>query len=375
MFGFGVGAMAMIIVLSAFNGFEVLVGNLINTYDPDLRITLDGKKTFGWDADLRSLTDVEGVHSISASLEDKVVVKYNDHQEIARIRGVDQEFDVARFDSLLIMGDFDLGDASSSLGVFGVGLSSKLSLFPGSPSVVSVYVPNRKVEYNALNPQAALSTGYLRSSAAFQVYEEIDNEVFITSLDFAQKLLSYPGEMSSLDVRIDPAADADEVKERIQERLSGNYVVKTQKELNELIYKIFSSEKWFTFAILALVLVISSFNIFGSLIMLVLDKQKDIGILKSMGANEKTIQRIFIWQGTYIALIGGGSGLLLGLILLIGQLNFGWIPLENSIVSSYPVDIRWGDAALTFLTVAILGMIIGLYPSGKAAKTPIKQLN
>lgn len=373
--GFGVGAAAMIIVLSAFNGFEVLVGDMINTYDPDLRINMHEAKTFTVDDRLNRLKDMDGVESITAVLEDKVVVKYNDHQEIARIKGVDEHFDGDLFDSLIIMGGFDLGDTSNPLGVFGVGLASKLSLFPGSQGIVSVYVPNRNVEFNNMNPQAALSASYLRSSAAFQVYEEIDNEVFITSLEFAQELLSYPNEVSALEVKLSPGTDAEEVRDQMAAVLGDAFVIKTQRELNELIYKIFRSEKWFTFAILALVLVISSFNIFGSLIMLVLDKKKDIGVLKSMGATIPAIRKVFLWQGSYIALLGGVVGLLLGLILLWLQLEFGLIAMENSIVEQYPVDVRLADVLLTFVTVAILGYLISIYPANKAANTAIKELN
>ena len=142
-----------------------------------------------------------------------------------------------------------------------------------------------------------------------------------------------------------------------------------------MIYKIVSSEKWFTFAILALVLIISSFNIFGSLIMLVLDKKKDIGILKSMGIQESTIRRVFLWKGSYIAIIGGGVGIILACVLVICQQQFGWLQLENAIVDAYPVKLIWTDILLTFATVSILGYLISLYPAHKAAITQINKIN
>ena len=376
MLGFGVGAFAMVVILSAFNGFENIVENLINTYDPEIQITATGKKTFEFTDEIKTkIQAIEDVQLASSSLEEKVVLKYNNHQEIAKIKGVDTLFNVAKFDSLVVMGSFNLGDSTSRFGVFGGGLASKLGLFPGSQNMVTVFVPRRDVTFNMLNPQEALSTQYLRASAIFLVHEEIDNEVFITSLEFAQKLLSYKNAVSSIELELKPNSAIDEVKQELQNTLGSGFTIKTREELNEMIYKIFKSEKWFTYAILSLVILISSFNIFGSLIMLVLDKKKDIGILKSMGAEEKTIRNVFIWQGSFIAILGGGIGVLLALLLVIAQMKFGLLKIENSIVEAYPVAILAKDVILTCATVFVIGFLISLYPAFRAAKTEIKQLN
>jgi lipoprotein-releasing system permease protein len=374
--GFGVGAFAMIVVLSAFNGFENLIDGLINNYDPAIQITAKGKKTFQPGEDLFKLISTQPeVESIVPCLEEKVVIKYNNKQEIARIKGVGESFNAARFDTLMVLGQFKLRDTSGALGVFGGGLASKLSLFPGNQSFVTVFVPKRNVNYNSLNPQESLSTEFLRASSVFSVHEEIDNEVFLTDLDFAQRLLDYEGSVSSLELNLKSEDDLEDLRDRLKERLGDAYSVKTRTELNELIYKIFSSEKWFTYAILALVLVISSFNIFGSLIMLVLDKKKDIGILKSMGATDKDVKSVFLWQGNYIATLGGASGVFLAVVLVLLQKQFGWLKLENSIVESYPVALQWGDIVVTLGTVILLGFIISLYPAYRAGQTKIQSIN
>jgi lipoprotein-releasing system permease protein len=376
MLGFGVGAFAMVVILSAFNGFEDIVENLINTYDPEIHITAEGKKTFTFDEATQSkIMAIEEVSNVSSCLEEKVVIKYNDHQEIARIKGVDSAFNQAKFDTLVVMGEFNLGDSSAQLGVFGGGLASKLGVFPGSQNVATIFVPKRNVKYNALNPEAALSTKFLRASAVFLVHEEIDNEVFITSLNFAQELLSYPNQVSALELELKANANPDVVKEKLEKALGNGFTVKTREQLNEMIYKIFKSEKWFTYVILSLVILISSFNIFGSLIMLVLDKRKDIGILKSMGAEENTIRNVFLWQGSFIAFLGGGIGVILGLLLVISQMKFGLLKIENSIVEAYPIAILTKDILLTCATVFVIGIIISIYPARKAAKTEIQQLN
>jgi lipoprotein-releasing system permease protein len=376
MLGFGVGAFAMVVVLSTFNGFEQLVEGMINKFDPDIRITATAQKTFQYNPSLATKIEaVPGVQNVSQALEEKVVIKYDQHQEIAKIKGVGPTFDSQKFDSLMVLGEFELGDSTRSYGVFGGGLANKLSLFPGSPELVTVFVPRRDVEYNSLNPMESLSTEYLRASGIFIVHEEIDNEIFLTSLSFAQKLLSYPNSITALEVSIGSDTEAEVVKSSLEAVLGSGWEVKTRKELNEFIYKVFSSEKWFTFAILTLVLIISSFNIFGSLIMLVLDKKKDIGILKSMGAQEATIRKVFVWQGSYIALIGGGVGVVLAVTLVLLQQHYGFITIENAIVDAYPVKMQWRDVFLTLGTVSVLGFLISLYPAHKAAKTSIEKIN
>ena len=376
MLGFGVGGFAMVVVLSTFNGFENIVEATINNYDPDIKITAKGKKTFVYNDALKSKVEQEkAVVNVSKSLEEKVVIKYDQHQEIAKIKGVDSDFEASKFDTLMVIGNFMLGDTARSFGVFGGGLANKLNLFPGSPELITVFVPRRDVAYNSLNPMASLSSKYLRASGIFIVHEEIDGETFITSLDFAQDLLSYPNSISSLELSIDQNTDPTVVKESLQELLGSEWEVKTRRELNELIYKIFSSEKWFTFAILSLVLIISSFNIFGSLIMLVLDKKNDISILKSMGTTEQIIRRVFMWQGSYIAIIGGGVGVLLASVLVWSQEYFGWFTMDNAMVLEYPVELLLNDVLLTFGTVVLLGYLISIYPARKASKTPISNIN
>lgn len=376
MLGFGVGSFAMIIVLSTFNGFENIVESMINNYDPDIKITAKGEKTFKLHSSLENqLNKIEAIDYYTPVLEEKVVIKYDQHQEIARIKGIDSKAPYNTLDSIVVLGEFYLGDSLKNFGVFGAGLAQKLNLFPGSPELVTVFVPRRDVAYSALNPTASLSTEYLRSSGTFTVHEEVDNEVFMTRLDFAQKLLSYSNAISALEVSLKAGEDPIEAKENLIKVLGDDWEVKTRRELNEVLYKIFSSEKWFTYAILSLVLFISSFNIFGSLIMLVIDKKKDIGILKSMGAEEGTLFWVFLWQGTYIALIGGGIGILCSILLVWSQSYFEWFALENAIVSAYPVDLLWSDVTLTVLTILFLGSSISLYPAFKASKTPINAIN
>ena len=375
-FGFGVGAFAMVVILSAFNGFEALVDDLISHYDPEIEITAKGKKHFvPSDKLYQQIEATPEVESHAESLEEKVVLKYNNRQEIARIKGVDAAFDAARFDSLMVAGQFTLADSQANFAVLGGGLSGKLGIYPGSGEAISVFVPNRKTEYNSLDPSASLNMGSLFSSGIFVVHEEIDNEVFLTDIRFTRELLDMPGGVSSIELSLKEGSDRSRVKEQLQEQLGTKWVVRTREEQNELLYKIFRSEKWFTYAILCLVLFISAFNIFGSLIMLVLDKKKDIGILRSMGAPDGLLRKVFLWQGTYIAVAGGVIGSLLGVLLIALQERYGLLSLQNGIVEAYPVKLVFSDLLLTLLTVLVLGLLISWYPSSRAASLESTELN
>ena len=315
------------------------------------------------------------IERIGKCLQENVVIKYNDRQEIAKIKGVDEHFDQSDFDSLVVMGRFDLGDTSRRLGVFGGGLSSKLGLFPGGHEPVNVYVPRRDVEYNSLDPSASLNFDFLQVSGIFIVHEEIDNEIFITDLSFAQQLLGYKNAVSSLELQLKPDGDRENVRDALKELLGPDWVVKTREEQNELIYKIFKSEKWFTYAILSLVLFISAFNIFGSLIMLVLDKKQDISVLKGMGASRQLIRRVFMLQGGYISVIGASIGMILGVLIVMGQQRYGWLQMQNSIVDAYPVKLAILDIGLTLLTVILLGYIMSIYPAARAGRIETENLN
>ena len=175
------------------------------------------------------LKNSEEVSYYTPVLEEKVVIKYDQHQEIARIKGIDPSSPHGTLDSLVVLGEFYLGDSLKNFGVFGAGLAKKLNLFPGSPELVTVFVPRRDVEYNAMNPTASLSTQYLRSSGTFTVHEEVDNEVFMTRLDFAQSLLSYPNSISALELTLVPEVDPIEAKEELIELLGEQWQIKTRK--------------------------------------------------------------------------------------------------------------------------------------------------
>lgn len=374
--GFGVGAFAMIVVLSAFNGFENIVGGLMNSFDPNLKINHKTEKFFKIDESVLSkISKIPGVSNVAFSLEEKVVIKNDDRQEIGIIKGLSANFPTQSIDSLILMGDFDLGDTAKSKFVFGGGLANKLSVFPGALSPISIYVPRRGASFNAMNPADALSLKYGTVSGIFVAHEDIDLKYLLTNIGFVQGLLEYPGGSSAIEIHLTSTADIPAVKANIATIMGDKWQIKTREELNELVFKVFKSERWFTFAMLAFVMLISSFNIFGSLIMVILDKKRDIALLQSMGMTRKNIQWVFLFQGTMVAIIGGAIGLILGSVLIILQDHFGLIQLQNSIVDAYPVELRWTDVLLTLSTFTFLGLAMSFYPAVKAGKLHNTKLN
>lgn len=360
------GCLALVVVLSAFNGFESLISTQINGFDPDLKVSPLTGKTF----DPNTLDLPDDAIDVVRVLEENVVVLHGEGQEIATVKGVDTGFYKGNVkDSLLVVGDFDLGDNSSYQAVFGAGLASFLGVNPGyRQEYATLYVPNRLTEYNPLDPSASLTMIDVLPIGIFMVHEEIDDRYLIIPLGTAEELLQKKGFVSHLEVSVKPGYSVSEVQDKLQDNLGGDFIVQNRKEQNELIYKVFRTEKWSTFAILSFILLIAAFNIVGSLTMLVLEKKSDIGILKSMGATSKQVHGIFLIEGMMISWLGGFAGILAGLVVVWTQIQWGWLQMENSIVDSYPVIIQWTDIGLIALTVVILGFLCANYPARNASR-------
>jgi lipoprotein-releasing system permease protein len=376
MIGFGVGSFAMIVVLSAFNGFENVVQSMISNYDPNLKITPKEGKFFPLDTSLhQKIATISGVKNVSFSLTEKVVFSYDQKQEVGEIRGLDSSFPQKSLEDLVFVGNVNLNDSIVFKGIVGGVLANKLGFFPGGTESLGIYVPKRGAKVNTLNPLEALNYKNLYISGVFTVHEEVDAITVIAPLTFVQELLEMPRGISAIEVRTTDGVNHFDKKAEIQEIIGSEWVIKTREEQNELLYKVFKSERWLTFAVLAMVLLVSSFNIFGSLMMIVLDKKKDLSVLKSMGIQKNNISKIFLIQGTLIAAIGGGIGLVTACFIVWGQSVFGWIKLQNSIIDSYPVALKFGDVLLTTATFLILGFLMSLYPSIKAGKMGLERLN
>lgn len=365
--GITTGTMALVIVLSVFNGFDSVVKTLFNTFDPELEISATEGKTFVPDPHTsQSILDLPGVAAMSEVLEENVLLLYNDRQHIATIKGVDEAYqDVTGLDTMVFEGTMKLKDQNREYAVVGQGVAYMLGVGLSFIDPLWVYTIDRKAKINMSNPEESIRRDFLYPSGIFIVESDIDSRYVFTDLDFVRELLSYPKEVSFLELRLNPEFPPDQVQEEIAELLGDGFQVKNREQQNELFYRVMRSEKWAIFLILTFILIIASFNIIGSLSMLIIDKKKDILTLRNMGASNSLIEKIFLVEGWLISAIGSISGLLLGTTISWIQQRFGLIKLTGSgsfIIDSYPVHIEAVDILLIWITVLLIGFFAARYP-------------
>lgn len=366
MAGITIGTMALIIVLSVFNGLESLIKSLFNAFDPDLRITLVEGKTF--EAGLPELTAVKNHPSVavfSEIMEENALINYRERQAIVTMRGVSDNYDqLTGIDSLIVEGSFTLQDAGIPTGVIGYDLASQLAVGLNFFDPMFLYVP-RHSKGMTLNPADAFSKDYVLPRGIFSVQQEYDSKYILVPIAFARELLEAENKVTSADIRVQKGLKPEQVKEELSAMLGDRYQVKTRNEQHEAFYKVMASEKWAIFLILGFILVIASFNTISSLTLLVLEKKKDMHILQAMGALPGLIRRIFLFEGMLITGIGVTAGLLLGLLICWIQINFGIIrfPSDGSfIVEVYPLVVQAIDILWVGLMVGGIGWIASVIP-------------
>ena len=372
--GVFVGAAALIIVLSVFNGFESLVTSLYNSFDADYVITPTSGKTFIPDSlQLNQLSTNPNIALVSQVLEENVLLKNGDKQYFATIKGVSPQLEkMERMQNLIVDGHlkFEAGGlpfASLGQGVaIGLSLSSNNSLYP-----LTVYVPNRLSIPDLVNTANAFKILNINVSSVFSVQQDIDSKYFLVPISFARELLSYPKEVNAIEIYLKPNSSSGNMQELLQQKFGKHFIVKDKEQQHELLYKIMKSEKWAVFFILVFILIVASFNVIGSLTMLIIDKKKDIAILKSMGATMQTIKNIFLFQGMLISAYGAIGGIITGLVICFLQGQFGIIGLGTNgsfVLDAYPVKIMAIDVIYVSVTVLIIGLLASLIASRNIAK-------
>ena len=377
--GVATGTMALVIVLSVFNGFDLVVKSLFNSFDPDIKISAVEGKTFIPEAsDTNAILSLPGVASLSKVVEETVLLLYGDKQHIATIKGVDESFvEVSGIDSMVYDGSMKLKDQNRSYAVVGQGVAYSLRIGLSFVDPLFVYTIDRKARINMAQPEESIRRDFLYPSGIFAIEQDLDSRYIITSIEFVRELLSYDQEVSFLEIKLDPLFPADDVQEEIIQILGKDYLVKNSQQQNELFYRVMKSEKWAIFLILTFILVIASFNIIGSLSMLIIDKKNDIVTLRNMGANNRLIERIFLVEGWMISLIGSVFGMALGTAFSWIQQRFGLIKLSGSgtfVIDAYPVQIEFVDICLIWATVLLIGWIAARYPVKQISRKYLKSL-
>ncbi len=364
--GVTVGTMALIIILSVFNGLEDLINSIFNVFDPDLRITVVEGKTFTPDSTMLSrLGSVPGISAYSLTLEENSLLEYDERQYIAKIRGVDENYPkVALVESTITDGEFKLtSQGGRPQAVVGSGVANYLGLNINFITPIHIYVPRRTAGIN-IDPENAFIDKFIFPSGIFQIDQEFDSKYLFVPIDFARELLEYRTEVSAIDIRTDPGYNIAEIQNAVKEIAGDKFDVKNRFEQKEIFYKVMKSERLAIFVILTLILIIASFNIIGSLTMLIIEKKKDINILRSLGADDILIKKIFLLEGWLISIIGTIAGIILGFIICRIQQEWGIVKFnsETLMVSAYPVVLKIKDFIIVPLTVLIIGFCAALYP-------------
>lgn len=375
MLGIFVGSAALIIILSVFNGLEKVILSLYNNFTPELKIEAKQGKTFNPNtAYFNDLRKNKAIFSYSEVLEEKALVRYGDKQEPTIIKGVSDDFlKNTNLDSTIQTGSFALKDKYNKPAVvIGAMVQSSLGVNIEDKFIpLEIYSPRRTAAINSVDPTSDFVVKYVYASGVFSIQQDFDN-IIVAPLAFTRELLDQPVEVSAIEINLKNGADADDMQQAIKDKIGADFNVRNRAEQNALLYKILHSEKWAVYLILTFVVIIATFNIVGSLTMLVMDKRKDIAILSSLGANRKLIQGIFFCEGMLITLIGCIGGILLALIFCLIQQHFGWIKMgtQYTTMDAYPIALKFTDFVLVFLTV----MIISVIAAGISARVSIKGL-
>lgn len=378
--GVALATLALVCTLSVFNGFQDLVATFFTAFDPQLKITaVKGKVFDGQDPRILQIRELPEVELCSESLEDNIMVQYQDKQTMAVLKGVEDNFDrLTPIDSILFgRGELILHDEVVDYAIPGIQLLSTLGASIRFLDPLEIYAPKRGAKVNLANPSTAFSTGQLFSSGlVFAVnQEEYDGSYILTSLRFARDLFQYTSEVSAINLKLKPEADTDAVKEKIEQILGEDFCVSDRYEQQADTFRIMEIEKLISYLFLTFILVIASFNVIGSLSMLIIDKRDDVNTLRNLGANDNQIVRIFLFEGRMISFIGASLGVVLGLFLCWLQQKYGLIALGSSgtfVVDAYPVSVHLTDVIVIFITVLAVGFLSVWYPVRFLSKRLLK---
>ncbi len=360
--GVCIGTMALIIVLSAFNGLSDLVQSLYNSFDPDLSITIKQGKTFDPNSpEIKSIRNLEGIASFTEIVEGNALLKFNDKQCISTIKGVGKEFrKMSGFDSLIVEGLFNLEKRNI---IIGRGISNVLQTGPRELfTPISIYAPKRG-NISSINPEDGMNELKTFVSGIFTINDEFDYKYIILSIENARSILDYKNEVTSIELKYSIGADKEKVQKQIISLIGEKYDIKNREQQNVMLYKTLKSEKLWTFLILVFILIIATFNVIGSLTMLIIEKKKDITILNNMGADIQLIRKVFLFEGVMITIIGASLGLIFGLFVCWLQIKFALVKLSQGyVVDAYPVKIHFWDISLILGVVIFIGFLAAWYP-------------
>jgi len=372
-----VGSASLILVLSVFNGFEDLVKSLYSSFYTDLKISAKTGKVINLSAQqLKELSSTNGVHSYSLVAEDNAILQNGELPTIVYLKGVDSNYtNVSGIADKVVKGKFELGNADTPEVVLGVGIENAIAAESDKNVLpLSAYI-FKKDEENTIDPMKAINAENIVSSGSFAIQQDFDNKYAFTNISFMKRMLGLQAdEFSAVEIKINDEQQTEQIKKQLQQYFGNNYLVQTRYEQNQSLYNVMRMEKWVIYVLLTLILIVASFNMVGALTMLVLEKQKDIHVLKALGANNNFIQKIFLNEGFLLGMLGGTVGIILAIIICWLQVKYKLVPLQGGsfLIDYYPVKLIAKDFLLVLFTILIVTLLASWFPSRKAALQQIE---
>ena len=366
--GMAIGTAALIIILSVYNGFDSLIRSMMSNVEPDIMICPSNGKVFVPEGETYDwIYEQASVLNMSCVLQEQVFINYDGKQSLAKAKGVDWIYEEeSPVRDHLLEGEFKLHRGDIPLAAVGGILAYELGLSPRFLAPIEIFYPTRTGKISAASPMASVEAVKAWPSCTFSISQEIDDDLIIVPIELMRELLEYEREVSAVEIRLTEDADSRELQRlqaEISSRLGDGYKVLDRFQQNESLYKMMKYEKAAIYMILIFVIIIIAFNIFGSLSMLIIEKGQDIETLRSLGAQEKLIRRIFVLEGWMISLSGLVVGLVTGILFALAQQHFGFIKMPaHFTVQAYPMILSWSDILLTSAGVAVIGYLIALLP-------------
>ena len=369
---------AFIILLSVFNGFEGLVKSLYSSFYADLRVApKDSKTIMVTPLQFSKMKVIYNIKAVSKIVEEKALLQNGEIQTIVYLKGVDETYtQVSSVKDKMIRGEFNPGDTNKPSVILGSGIENALgvmsdrNLYP-----LTVYLFKRGVNVNVVDPYQAFSAENVSTSGTFFIQQDIDNKYAITNTAFMKQMLSMgEDEYGSLEIALRNPDEASETKQELKKVFGDDYVIETRYEQNKSLYSVMNLEKWAIYGILTMMLIVAAFTMIGALTMLVLEKQKDIQILKALGADNHRIRKIFLSEGIMLAGMGAIAGLLLAIVVCWAQVKYKLIAIEGGtfLIDYYPVELRFSDFVLVLVTVMLIALFASWFPARKAALQPVQ---
>lgn len=362
--GVALATLALVCTLSVFNGFHDLISSFFTHFDPDLKVeVIKGKVFTPSPATIEAIRTTEGVEVVSLTLEDNAMAKYKENQTMVTIKGVDDNFQALTHIEEILHGnpEFKLYDEVVDYGIMGHSLMYILGTGIQPYSPIEIYAPRKGGKVNLANPMANFHRAPLYSpGTVFDVNDSrYATSYIIASIDYARKLFGYTSEISAIEVRLSDGADVSRAKQSLQAIMGDAFTVKDRYEQQEATFKVIEIEKFVTYLFLCFILMVACFNIISSVSMLILDKRDNAATLRSLGATDGMVSRIFIYEGNLIALFGALVGLVLGIILCLLQQQFGFIGLGDGqfVVNAYPVRVQFTDVILVLVSVLLVSAL------------------